>query len=248
MPLSVTIIARDEGDRIGDAIRSVSFADEVLVLDSGSTDDTVAVARALGARVESTDWPGHVAQKNRAVARASHDWILSIDADERVGPELGAAVQAVVAAGTGAAGFSVSRLSTYLGAELRHGTWYPDRRVRLFDRRRGRWAGRDPHDHVCVDGPVAALGGDLLHRPYRDLGEHLRTIDRYTATSAAGLRAAGVRARWWDLLLRPPLHFVKAYLLKAGFRDGPRGLLVASLGAVYVLLKWTRVRLGPAGP
>jgi glycosyltransferase involved in cell wall biosynthesis len=248
LPLSVTIIARDEADRIGDAIRSVAFADEVLVLDSGSSDDTVAVARALGARVEETGWPGHVAQKNRALERARHDWVLSIDADERVGPELAAAIQAVMAAGPDAAGFAVSRLSTYLGAELRHGTWYPDRRVRLFDRRCARWGGRDPHDTVEVDGPVATLGGDLLHTPYRNLGEHLETIDRYTATSAAGLRADGVRAHALDLLLRPPLHFVKAYLLKAGFLDGARGLLVASLGAVYVLLKWVRVRLGEAGP
>lgn len=248
MPLSVTIIARDEADRIAEAIASVAFADEVLVLDSGSSDDTAAVARSMGARVEETDWPGHVAQKNRAVERACHDWILSIDADERVSGELAASIQAVLAAGPLAAGFEVSRLSTYLGAELRHGTWYPDRRVRLFDRRRAHWAGRDPHDTVEVNGPIARLGGDLLHVPYRNLGEHLRTIDRYTAISAAGLRADGVRACWWDLLLRPILHFVKAYLLKAGFLDGARGLIVAVLGAFYVLLKWTRVRLGTEGP
>ncbi|MEC7948214.1 MAG: glycosyltransferase family 2 protein [Myxococcota bacterium] len=244
----MTIIARDEADRIGDAIRSVDFADEVLVLDSGSADDTVAVARALGARVERTDWPGHVAQKNRALALASHDWILSIDADERVGPELAAAVRTVMADGPRAAGYAVSRLSTDLGAELRHGNWYPDRRVRLFDRRCARWGGRDPHDRVVLDGRRGDLSGDLLHVPYRNFGEHLRTIDQYAATSAAGLRADGVEARWWDLLLRPPLHFVKGYLLRAGFRDGTRGLLVAVLGAVYVLLKWSRVRLGEEGP
>jgi len=248
LPLSVTIIARDEADRIPEAIRSVGFADEILVLDSGSTDDTVVVARALGARVEVTDWPGHVAQKNRAVEWASHDWVLSIDADERVSPALGASIRAALEAGPGCAGFRFARLSTYLGKELRHGAWYPDARVRLFDRRCARWGGDDPHDRVEVDGAVRWLDGDLLHVPYRSLGEHLRTIDRYTAISAAGLRARGVRARWWDLTLRPLLHFVKSYLLRAGFRDGVRGLLVAALGALYVLLKWSRVRLGPEGP
>ena len=243
----MTIIARDEADRIAEAIASVAFADEVLVLDSGSSDDTAAVARSMGARVEETDWPGHVAQKNQAVERACHDWILSIDADERVSGELAASIRAVLAAGPGRRfrGVAAQHLP---GSRLRHGTWYPDRRVRLFDRRRAHWAGRDPHDTVEVNGPIARLGGDLLHVPYRNLGEHLRTIDRYTAISAAGLRADGVRACWWDLLLRPILHFVKAYLLKAGFLDGARGLIVAVLGAFYVLLKWTRVRLGTEGP
>lgn len=247
LPLSVTIIARDEADRIEAAIRSVGFAAEVVVLDSGSTDDTVARARAAGARVVETDWPGHVAQKNRALAEAAHDWVLSIDADEQVSPALAREIQHVLAAEPDVAGFSVPRLSWYLGAPLRHGLWYPDRRVRLFDRRRARWGGLDPHDLVEVDGPVQRLAGDLVHHPYRDLGEHLATIDRYTRTAAAGLRARGARAQWWDLLLRPPLHFVKAFLLRAGFRDGVRGLMVAALGAVYVLIKWSRVRLGGDG-
>jgi glycosyltransferase involved in cell wall biosynthesis len=244
LPFSVTIIARDEADRIEAAVRSVAFADEVVVLDSGSTDATVAIARAAGARVVETDWPGHVAQKNRALAEARHDWVLSIDADERVSPALAAGIQRALAAEPTVAGFSVARLSWYLGEPLRHGVWHPDRRVRLFDRRRARWGGLDPHDRVVLDGPAGRLPGDLHHHPYRDLGEHLATIDRYTAIAAAGLRARGVRARWWDLAVRPPLHFVKAFLLRAGFRDGVRGGMVATLGATYVLLKWARVRLG----
>jgi glycosyltransferase involved in cell wall biosynthesis len=250
IPLSVAIIARDEADRIGDAIRSVPFADEVLVLDSGSVDDTAAVAAALGARVERTDWPGHVAQKNRALARASHDWVLSLDADERLSPALAASVQALLAGCPDRGGYAVSRLSWWEGAPLRHGHWYPDRRVRLFDRRRARWVGDDPHDRVEVDGPVGALAGDLHHHPYRALGEHLQTIDRYTARAAEVLAGRGVRARWVDLLLRPPWHLFSGLLLRGGLRDGVRGVLVAGLGATYVLLKWGRLMLRqrPRGP
>ena len=251
--LSAVIIARDEGDRIGRAIASVSFADEVLVLDSGSTDDTVAVARALGARVVQTDWPGHVAQKNRAVAEAAHAWVISLDADEWVPAELASEVQAALERPLDdVAGFSVPRLSHWLGGPLRHGTWYPDRRVRLFHRERGAWTGIDPHDHVQLAGPERKLRQPLHHAPYRDLSEHLDTIDRYTARWAEQAVADGVVARWWDVALRPVLHIVKAVLLKAAFLDGVRGLCVAGLGATYVLVKWTRVWLrthaDPASP
>ncbi len=250
LPISVTIIARDEADRIGEAIRSVAFADEVLVLDSGSRDDTPAVARALGARVVLTDWPGHVAQKNRAVAEARHDWILSLDADERVGPALARAIDRVRREGPRAAGYRVRRLNHWLGRPIRHGTWYPDRRVRLFDRRRARFVGLDPHDRVAVDGPVADLDAELLHHPYRDLDEHLRTTAAYAETWARAAAAAGRIPRWWDLAFRPPLHFVKAILLRRGFLDGPAGWTIAWLGAAGVLLKWAhlwaRVRAAPA--
>lgn len=248
-PLSVTIIAKDEADRIGDAIRSVGFADEVVVLDSGSSDDTVAVARALGARVVQTDWPGYVAQKNRALVYASHDWVLGLDADERVGPTLAAQIQGVLAQERPAAhGYRFARLSWWEGAPIRHGSWYPDARVRLFDRTRARWTGLDPHDRVEVEGAVARLEGQLEHHPFRDIGEHLQQVDRYSALMSEGLHAAGTRARWWDLVFRPPLHIAKSFLLRAGFRDGVRGLAVAGLGATYVLLKWVRLWLRQRDP
>ncbi len=245
--LSVVIISRDEVDRIERAIRSVAFADEVVVVDSGSTDGTVALARRLGARVIEADWPGHVAQKNRAWAEAQGDWVLSIDADEAVSVPLAAAIQAALAA-PAADGYRFARLNIWLGHPLRHGRWYPDRRVRMARKAAGRWGGEDPHDHLVVDGVVADLDGDLDHVPYRSLGEHLATIDRYARISADGLRARGVRAGWGDLLVRPPWHFVRAFILAAGFRDGVPGLVVAALGAVYTLLKWARVRgLGEGG-
>lgn len=241
--LSVAIICRDEVDRIERAIRSVAFADEVVVVDGGSTDGTVALARRLGARVIEADWPGHVAQKNRAWAEARGDWVLSIDADEAVSARLAASIQAALAA-PAADGYRFARLNTWLGHPLRHGRWYPDRRVRLARKAKGRWAGEDPHDQLVVEGVVSDLDGDLEHVPYRSLAEHLATIDRYTRTSADQLRARGVRGGWGDLLVRPPWHFVRAYVLAAGFRDGVPGLVVAALGALYTLLKWARVRGG----
>jgi len=243
LPLSVVIIAQDEADRLPDAIRSASFADEVIVLDSGSTDDTVALARSLGATVIETDWPGHVAQKNRALQHASHDWVLSLDADERLSPRLAASVQAILSTTPAHGAYRVARLNFWEGAPLRHGTWYPDARVRLFRRGLARWAGTDPHDRVETSGTVGRLAGDLHHHPYRSLAEHLQTIDRYTARHAEVALSEGRRAAWWDVALRPILHLVKALLLKRGLLDGVRGICVAGLGATYVLLKWTRLYL-----
>ncbi|MDP2311207.1 MAG: glycosyltransferase family 2 protein [Pseudomonadota bacterium] len=233
--LSAVIIARDEADRIEDAIRSVAFADECVVLDSGSVDDTVARARALGARVVETDWPGHVAQKNRALAEARGDWILAIDADERVTDALRASIVAALLV-PAADGFRMARRNHWLGHRLAHGLWYPDRRVRLARRDRARWGGEDPHDVLIVGGVVADLTGDLDHHPYRTLAEHLATIDRYSTIGAR-------RGSWVDILVRPPWHFIHGYLLRRGFLDGLPGLVVAALGAVYTLLKWSRARL-----
>jgi glycosyltransferase involved in cell wall biosynthesis len=243
--LSVVIIARDEADRIGDALRSVSFADEILVLDSGSRDGTPEVAEAGGARVLRTDWPGHVAQKNRGLAEAAGEWVLSIDADERVSDELADSIRVALAVPPRAEGFRGRRRNHYLGRALVGGRWYPDTRVRLVRKGSARWTGKDPHDLLRVDGLVRDLDGDLLHHPYRDLGEHLATLDRY---SARFVETAGeVRAAWWDLVFRPPWAFFRAYILERGYRDGALGLLLAGLGATHTLLKWTRLRLADPG-
>jgi len=240
--LSVVLITRDEADRIEAALDSVAFADEVVVVDAGSTDATVALARARGARVVEADWPGHVAQKNRAWAEARGDWVLSIDADERVTPALRAAVEAAIRGPAPADGYRLKRLNVWLGTPLRHGRWYPDRRVRLARKDRARWEGDDPHDHLVVTGVVADLDADLEHHPYRSLADHLATVDRYTTRSAQVLRARGVRAGWGDLLVRPPWAFLRAWVWEGGWRDGVPGLVVAAIGALYTLLKWARVR------
>ena len=242
LSLSLVIIARNEEDRISDAIASVPFAAEVIVLDSGSTDGTVARARALGARVIETDWPGHVAQKNRALGHATHDWVLSLDADERLSPALAASIQACLVA-PDCVGYRMARLNHWEGAPIRHGTWYPDARVRLFRRSKARWGGTDPHDRIALVGRVGRLSGDLLHYPYRSLSDHLQTIDRYTARHVEVALLERRCARWWDVVFRPILHLIKALLLKRGFLDGVRGLCLAGLGATYVLLKWGRLYL-----
>lgn len=239
--LSAVIITRDEADRIERAVRSVAFADEVVVLDSGSTDDTVARARALGARVEVGDWPGHVAQKNRAMAMCQGPWVLSIDADEWVSEALQRAILQALRAPV-ADGYRVARRNRWLGRELRGGRWYPDRRVRLVRMERSRWKGTDPHDQLDVDGTVADLEGDLYHEPYRSLAEHLLTVDRYSRIGAEAARAAGRRAGWLDLAVRPPWHFFRAYVLEAGWKDGVAGLVLAALGATHTLLKWARLK------
>jgi glycosyltransferase involved in cell wall biosynthesis len=239
--LSVTIIARDEEDRIGDAIRSVSFADEIIVLDSGSRDATVSVSRSLGAQVIETDWPGYAEQKNRALGHARHDWVLSIDADERVSPELADSIRAVLADGPPSDGYAVARRQWYLGRWIRHCGWYPNRSIRLFRRSKSRWVGLELHERVEVDGTVGRLSGDLLHLSYRNLSDHLKTIDRYSTLFAQESRTRGRRARWWDLVFRPPLFFLKRYLLSLGFLDGVHGIIVCGMGAFYTLSRWSKL-------
>ena len=238
--LSVTIITQDEEANIADALRSVAFADETVVVDSGSSDGTVEIARKLAGKVLHHDWPGHVAQKNYAVGQATHDWILSIDADERVSGELANQIKAILA-GPDADGYRVRRKAFYLGRWIRHGGWYPDYRVRLFHRRRASWKGVDPHDLVAVDGKVGTIDADILHYTYNSISDHLCTINSYTTISARRYRELGRRCRWWDLVLRPPAAFLQKYLVKRGFLDGRTGLVICLLHGYYVLLKYAKL-------
>ena len=243
--LSACVITRDEADRIDECLGSLAWCAERLVVDSHSTDATRTRAAACGARVIERDWPGHAAQKEFAIRAARYDWVLCIDADERVSPTLQAEIAALAAGGfAGAAGWSVPRLSRYLGGWIRHGTWYPDRSIRLFDRRRWRFVPNpsyDLHERVVLDGPCGTLRHNLLHAPYRSLSEHLQTIDRYTTIMAQGLQERGRRASVSDLVLHPWASFAKSYVLKAGFLDGWRGLLLAYLEAHYVRLKYAKL-------
>ncbi|HEX6885576.1 MAG TPA: glycosyltransferase family 2 protein [Planctomycetota bacterium] len=243
-PLSCCIIAMDEEERLPACLASVAFCDEIVVVDSHSTDQTRALAAARGARVIERDWPGHVAQKEFAVRAATHEWVLCVDADERITPALRSEIEALRARGfPGHAGWRFPRLTNYLGTWVRHGTWYPDRQLRLFDRRRGRWGGHDPHDRVelAAGASVGELSGDLEHHPYRTLAEHLATIDQYTTIMARGMLARGRRAGWLDLTLRPWVRFARFYLLKRGFLLGTQGLVLAQLAAHYVRLKYAKL-------
>lgn len=240
--LSACIIAMNEEDRIGECLDSLAFCDEIVVVDSHSADRTREIAAGRGARVLERDWPGHVAQKEFAIRAAAHDWVLCVDADERVSAPLRVEIEGLRDAGFPAhAAWKCRRLSSYFGRWMHRGAWSPDWQLRLFDRRRGRWGGSDPHDHVVTEGPVGVLEGRLLHHPYRDLAEHLRTIDRYTTTMAQGLHARGVRAGSLDLVLRPAARFLRAYVLKLGFLEGWRGFLQACLAAHYGRMKYAKL-------
>ncbi len=240
-PLSVCIIAQDEEDRIAACIESVPFAQEIIVVDSGSTDRTVTVAEKLGARVIRQAWLGYVDQKNFAVAQASCDWVLCLDADEQVSTELAAELTALlprIAQGTARAnGYTMPRQTRYLGRWIRHGGYYPDRKLRLYDRRCGCWIGQKVHERAQVEGLVEALRGDLIHYTYRDISHHLRKIDAFTTMSAEQMYERGQRGALWHMLANPEGRFLRMYLLRGGFLDGMAGLIVAVLATHYVFLK-----------
>jgi glycosyltransferase involved in cell wall biosynthesis len=231
----------NEEDRIGDCLRAADFADEWIVVDSHSTDRTRDIARELGARVIERDWPGHVQQKNFALDAATHDWVLCVDADERISPELRESIITALARDDLPDGFRVPRRNRYLGRWIRHGGWYPDRKLRLFRKSRGRWAGQNPHDRVHIQGPAEDLAGDLLHDSYRSLSDHLRTIDSFTTIAAREKLAVGDTATILDLTLRPWWKFVRMYVLKAGFLDGIPGFVIAVTGAYYVFQKYAKL-------
>jgi glycosyltransferase involved in cell wall biosynthesis len=240
-PISVTIITFNEAAHIAAAIDSVAWADEIVVVDSGSTDGTPDLARERAARVEIRDWPGYAAQKNHAASLAAHDWVLSLDADERVGVQLTASLQAWRRDAPDATGYRMARVTQYLGRWLRTTDWYPDRQLRLYDRRRARWKPSRVHESVAADGAVGQLRGELLHHPYETVGDHLQRIDRYTSLAALDMRDAGRRAGALDLLAHPPLAFARNYVLKRGVLDGRVGLAVSLLNSYYVLLKYVKL-------
>lgn len=243
--ISACIITFNEADRIDDCLASLHFCDDIVVVDSGSTDDTCARAQARGARVLTRDFDGFRSQKAFAVAQAAHDWVLCLDADERVDEQLRASIEAARQAGFGqAAGYRFARLSAYFGAFLRHGNAYPDRVLRLFDRRQGGWRGnREIHEAVSVDGAVVILKGNLQHHPYRSLAEQIAKQERYAQMMAEHLFEQGRRARLRHILLNPLWRFVRGYVLRGGFLDGWRGLIYALVRIEYVRRKFLKLWL-----
>ncbi len=246
--VTATVITYNEAANIEAALASLSFADEIVVVDSESTDDTVAIARRFTDRVIVRPWPGYVAQKNFAAEQAAHDWIVSLDADERVSAPLADEIRGVLTAAEsgdarppGVYGYRIPRVTFHLGRWFRSTDWYPDYQLRLYDRRHARWAGRLVHESVQADGPVATLRGELLHYAYRDLAHHVATMDRYTTLAARQMFEDGRRAAWWDLALHPPAAFLRNYVLRGGFRDGVPGLIVSAMNARYVGLKFAKL-------
>jgi glycosyltransferase involved in cell wall biosynthesis len=239
--LSVTIITLNEAEHIAAAIDSVSWADEIVVVDSGSTDGTADMATARGARVSTRAWSGYADQKNHAASLATHDWILSLDADERVSPELAAEVRALLQSEPDRHGYRVPRVAFHLGRWIRTTDFYPDYQARLYDRRAATWRGELVHESVQVNGGAGYLRGELQHYSFRDLSDHVARINHYSSLAARQMHARGTRARAWHFLVHPPAAFLRNYILRRGFLDGSTGLLISMMNAYSVFLKFAKL-------
>ena len=243
LPLSLVIIARDAANELADCLASAAFAAETIVVDSGSRDDTAAVAARFGARVIEHPWEGFGPQKNFAVGAAAHDWVLCLDADERVSPELAAAILPLFAAGPpGAAAYTFARRNRFLGRWLAHGEGYPDWNIRLFDRRRARWSLEPVHEQVVADGLVVRIRGDLLHMSAESIDTYIAKQNRYTTLQAEAMFAQGQSASAGQLFLSPLARFLRFYVVKLGFLDGAAGFAHIAIGAFASFLKYAKLR------
>lgn len=223
-------------------IESLRCCDEILVLDSGSHDRTVEIATKLGARVVEASWHGYAAQKNIAAELAAHDWILSLDADESLSEALEAELWQIKKAGPQFNGYTMPRLAQYLGRWILHSGWYPDRKVRLFNKQKAKWVGEFVHESVTVDGPVGHLKSNLLHFTCDSLSQHLRAMDRYTTLAAQEIVSRGKTVTYSRLLLDPLWTFLRSYVAKLGFLDGVEGLAIAYMAALYTFVKYAKAR------
>jgi glycosyltransferase involved in cell wall biosynthesis len=229
LPLTVAIIAFNASAQIGPCLASVGFADEVLVVDSGSTDGTAEIARGRGARLEEKEWLGFGRQKQYAVSIARHDWVLCLDADERVTERLERSVREALANPRYRA-YRVARRNRFLGRWLGHGEGYPDWTVRLFHRAHASWSNDEVHEAVLTTAEVGRLEGDLLHDSAEDVATYMTKQNRYTTLHAEALYKQGVRASYWRLLASPLARFFKFYILRLGFLDGGPGFAHIVIG------------------
>lgn len=242
MKISAVIITFNEEDRLPDALSSLEgVADEIVVVDSYSTDRTLAIARAAQARVWQNRFEDYGQQKNFAMSKAGHEWILNLDADERVSPELKRAILELksAAAPAGTAAFAIKRKTFYLGRWIRHSGWYPDRKIRLFKKSAATWQGRI-HEKLLVEGGVARLGGDILHFTYRDIGDHVGRLNRYASFQAEEIVRRNMKFLLPRLLILPPVTFLRFYGWKLGLLDGFPGLVIATVSSWGTALKYLK--------
>jgi glycosyltransferase involved in cell wall biosynthesis len=240
MKVSAVIIALNEEDKIGDAIRSVDWADEVLVVDAESTDKTPQIAAEMGAKVMTRQWPGFFAQKQFGVEAAENDWIFSLDADERVSAELISEILSIKENGPDASGYRIPRLAYYMGRPIRHSGWYPDWQLRFFDRGKGRWKNVLVHESVEMESGtvIGKLRGEILHYSVESAAEHHEMIGkRYAPLSARQMFERGQTTNAFSIALAGPTAFFSSYVLKRGFLDGLPGYCIARFAAHHAFLK-----------
>src|SRR5689334_19662361 len=247
MKISAAIITYNEERNIARVLESLRCCDEIVVIDSGSNDRTVELATKLGARVIDSVWRGFAGQKNHASEHCEHDWVLSLDADEALSEALEAEIWQIKKNGPQFDAYTMPRLAQYLGRWILHSGWYPDRKIRLFDRRRAKWVGEYVHESVLVDGPIGHLKSNILHFTCNSLSEHLKTMDRYTTLAAEQILANREKVTWWRLVCEPPWTFFQTYFLKLGFLDGVEGLAIANMAALYNFVKYAKARFMSPG-
>ncbi len=242
-PISAIIITFNEEEKIGRCIDSLkNLADEILVLDSESTDNTVNIAREKGAVVHNQPFLGYIAQKTKAMTMARHDLILNLDADEALDDELNQSIQKIKAS-TEYKAFSMNRCANYCGKFIRHGLWYPDRKIRLFDRRVVKWGGIDPHEKVIVKKsiPIKHLKGDIFHYTFDSISDHVIQNDRFSTISAQTMFRDGKKTSWLKIILNPVWAFINGYFFRLGFLDGFYGYVIAKNIAHLTLLKHAKL-------
>jgi glycosyltransferase involved in cell wall biosynthesis len=242
MKITATIITLNEERNIARAIESLRCCDEILILDSGSTDRTVELAQNLGARVIEAGWRGYSGQKNWAAEQASHDWIFSLDADEALSEALEAEIWTLKKTGPRFDGYTMPRMARYLGKWILHSGWYPDRKIRLYDRGKALWVGDFVHESVQVNGRVGELKNAILHFTCESLSEHVKTMERYTTLAAQEIAGRKIPVPYWRIVVEPPWTFLRSFVFQLGFLDGREGLTIAYMAAFYTFLKYAKAR------
>jgi glycosyltransferase involved in cell wall biosynthesis len=240
--VSAIVVCFNEEHNIRGCLESLRWCDEIVVVDSFSTDRTLEICRQYTNRVIQHAWAGYRDQKAFAHSQATKEWVILVDSDERVSPDLQSEIREALRRDKGAyAGYAIPRLVFYLKRWWRRGGWYPDYDVRLFLRRRATWGGKDPHEKILVDGRVKKLEHPLYHYTYRNITDHIERINRFTSISSKELSKEGQRMRLFDALFRPAFRFFRSYILKRGFMEGFAGFYVAVTAAIYVFLRYAKL-------
>jgi glycosyltransferase involved in cell wall biosynthesis len=240
--LSITIITLNEEKNLRNCLESVTFADEIVVVDSGSQDRTLAIAHEFTGQVFQEPWPGFARQKNLAQDKARGPWILNIDADERVTPKLKEEILSIIPKGPSYAGYKIPRKNYFCGQWIRHGGWYPNHQLRLYLKEEGAFAQREVHEQVVINGRVGTLKAPLEHFTYDSISDYLKRMDRYSELSAKQYLAEGKKVSWLEILLRTKYTFFKMWVLQRGFLDGPKGLVLAVLYSYYTFVKYAKLK------